>query len=110
MNKKGMRKENLILIGLVIILAIVPLILIKDSEFEGADGQAEQVIVEVQADYEPWFEPALEPPGGETESLLFALQAALGAGIICYSIGYLKGRKKGIETKLDAGPFAQSAQ
>ena len=109
MNKKGMRKENFILLGLVIILAMVPLILIKDSEFEGADGQAEQVIMEVQTDYEPWFEPALEPPGGETESLLFALQAVLGAGVIFYSIGYLKGRKKGVETKLDAGPLAPSA-
>ena len=110
MNRKGMGKENLILLGLVIVLAIVPLILIKDSEFEGADGQAEQVIVEVQADYEPWFEPALEPPGGETESLLFALQAAIGAGVIFYSIGYLKGRKKGIETLLEEGPLAPSGQ
>ncbi len=68
--------------------------LIQDSEFGGADGQAEGIITEVQADYEPWIAPLLQPPGGETESLLFALQADLGSGVLCYCLGYLKGRKK----------------
>lgn len=50
--------------------------------------------MEVAPDYEPWFQPLLEPPGGETESLLFALQAALGAGVIGYAIGLYRGRLK----------------
>jgi cobalt/nickel transport protein len=64
-----------------------------DSEFGGADGAAEDVIAEINPDYEPWFEGiGFEPPGGETESLLFALQAAFGAVVIGYTIGYYKGK------------------
>ena len=35
-----------------------------------------------------------EPPSGEIESLLFALQAAIGAGFIGYFIGYTRGKSK----------------
>ncbi|WP_407354964.1 energy-coupling factor ABC transporter substrate-binding protein [Methanolobus sp. WCC5] len=64
-----------------------------DSEFGGADGAAEDVIAEINPDYEPWFGGiGFEPPGGETESLLFALQAAFGAVVIGYTIGYYKGK------------------
>ncbi|MFQ9918367.1 MAG: energy-coupling factor ABC transporter substrate-binding protein [Flavonifractor plautii] len=38
-------------------------------------------------DYEPWFEPILEPASGEVESLLFALQAAIGAGVVGFVLG-----------------------
>ncbi|MGN7469499.1 energy-coupling factor ABC transporter substrate-binding protein [Brevibacillus sp. SAFN-007a] len=87
--KKGM--NWLLLLG-VVVLAVVPLLLVQDSEFGGADGAAEEAIKEIAPDYEPWFEPLLEPPGGETESLLFAVQAALGAGVVGYAMGLYKGR------------------
>ena len=35
-----------------------------------------------------------EETGGETESLLFCLQAALGSGVLCFGFGYLAARKK----------------
>ncbi|MBB6216291.1 cobalt/nickel transport protein [Anaerosolibacter carboniphilus] len=89
-----MTKKNMILILLVIIITIIPLLMIKDSEFGGADGAAEEMITEIQPNYEPWFNSIWEPPGGETESLLFALQAALGAGIIAYYFGYQKGKSE----------------
>lgn len=76
-----------LLLGIVVLLAVVPLFLHPESEFGGADGQAEEVITAINPDVEPWFEPLIEPPGGETESLLFALQAAVGAGIIGYFLG-----------------------
>ncbi|WP_340701544.1 energy-coupling factor ABC transporter substrate-binding protein [Brevibacillus borstelensis] len=88
------RWTNWLLILAVAVLAVVPLLVVKDSEFGGADGAAEEAIMEVAPDYEPWFQPLLEPPGGETESLLFALQAALGAGVIGYAIGLYRGRLK----------------
>lgn len=47
----------------------------------------------ISPDYEPWAESLLEPPGGETESLLFCLQAAFGALVIGYGFGYLVARK-----------------
>ncbi|WP_054251642.1 energy-coupling factor ABC transporter substrate-binding protein [Neofamilia massiliensis] len=90
---KNSKKVILILI-LCVIIAVVPLMMIKDSEFGGADGQAEEVIAELNPDYEPWFDPIIELPGGETESLLFALQAAIGAGVIGLGFGYFIGRKK----------------
>lgn len=77
-----------------VIIAVIPLMTIKDSEFGGADGAAEDMIAEVDPDYEPWAESLLEPPGGETESLLFSLQAAIGAGIIGYGFGYYSARSK----------------
>lgn len=63
-------QKNLILIVLVVLLAALPLWLLPDAEFGGADGQAEEAILELQPDYEPWFEPILEPASGEVESLL----------------------------------------
>ena len=80
---------------LVIVLAIIPLFLHPESEFGGADGLAEETIAEIAPDAEPWVSPIWEPPGGETESLLFGIQAALGAGIIGYIFGLKRGEKQG---------------
>ena len=87
-------KNNIALICLVIVIGAAPLMLVKNSEFGGADGKAEELITEINPGYEPWAESLIEPPGGETESLLFALQAALGAGVGCYVLGYFRGRAK----------------
>lgn len=84
----------LILVVLCAVILIFPLMTIKDSEFGGADGAAEEAIAVVDPDYEAWADPILEPPGGETESLLFCLQTALGAIVIGYGFGYLVARKK----------------
>ena len=89
--KKSILK-NLLLAALVIALAVVPLMTLKHAEFGGADGQAEEAITELYPSYEPWFAPFWEPPGGEVESLLFALQAALGAGVLGYGLGFLRGK------------------
>jgi cobalt/nickel transport protein len=92
-------RNNIILLLLVALLAVFPLYLVKDSEFGGADGAAEEMITEINPEYEPWFSSFWEPPGGETESLLFALQAALGAGFIGYYVGYKRGQAKEKENK-----------
>ena len=88
------KSTKIILIAIVILLCIVPLMTLKDAEFGGADGEAEGVIEEVQPGYEPWFQPLVEPASGEIESLLFALQAAIGAGVIFYYLGYHRGKKQ----------------
>ena len=82
-------QKNLILIILVIVIAAVPLWLLPNAEFGGADGEAEEAITQLNPDYEPWFEPILEPASGEVESLLFALQAAIGAGVVGFVLGRL---------------------
>ncbi len=87
-----------LLIAGVILLAALGLvignILVPGSEFGGADGQAEEVITSIDPNVEPWFSPIWEPPGGETESLFFALQAALGAGGVGYYFGLKRGQKE----------------
>ncbi len=85
---------SLLLLFICVAIAIMPLIIIEDSEFGGADGNAEEAVGELAPNYEPWAANFLEPPGGETESLLFSLQAALGAGVIGYGFGYLVSRHR----------------
>ena len=66
------------------------------EEFGGADDGAEGVVEEVDPDFEPWTKGIwgdYELPG-ETESLLFAVQAAIGAIIIGYFIGRSVQKKK----------------
>jgi cobalt/nickel transport protein len=101
---------SLLLLGVVIVLAIVPLLFIRDSEFGGADAAAEEAITEVAPDYEPWFTPLFEPPGGETESLLFAVQAAIGAGLIGYFFGLKHGqRQTRASTSAESAPTGHAA-
>ena len=91
------KKQIMTILALILVCAVIlifPLMTIRDSEFGGADGAAEEVITELDPDYEPWAESILEPPGGETESLLFCLQAALGAAVVGFGFGYLVARKK----------------
>jgi cobalt/nickel transport protein len=90
-SSKKQTQGNWWLILSVIMLTVLPLILVK-GDFEGADGQAEELITDIQPSYKPWFEPLIEPVSGEVESLLFASQAAIGAGVIGYIIGLYKGR------------------
>lgn len=87
-----MFKKNLLLLIAVVILALLPLLFLKDAEFGGADGEAEEAITEIAADYEPWFSAIWEPPSGEIESLLFVLQGVIGALIIGYFIGFMRGK------------------
>lgn len=75
------------------LIAVIPLALLRDTDFAGADGAAEEVVQKLDPDYVPIAEPFLEPPGGETESLLFCLQAALGAGVLGFGFGWLAARK-----------------
>jgi cobalt/nickel transport protein len=90
-------KHYIILIAIVVVIAVIPLIILPNAEFGGADGGAEQAISDTG--YEPWFTSIWEPPSGEIESLLFALQAAIGAMIIGYFIGYERGKRAKKEIK-----------
>ncbi len=87
-------KKNLIMLIIIAIIAIFPLMTLKDAEFGGADGQAEELITEIKPDYEPWASSIYEPASGEIESLLFALQAAIGAGVLGFGFGRLSAKHK----------------
>lgn len=98
-----MKKNRKLVTGLLaacVILTVIPFMVASDdAEFGGADDAAGGVVEELNPEYVPWAEPVLEKIlggelPGETESLLFCLQAAFGAGVICYGFGYLVARKK----------------
>ena len=50
-------RTNLLLLALIVILIIIPLVFMGNSEFEGSDDQAEDLIGEINPDYEPWADP-----------------------------------------------------
>ncbi|MFF9779989.1 energy-coupling factor ABC transporter substrate-binding protein [Streptomyces sp. NPDC013978] len=109
-------KINALLLLAVAVLAVLPLALglgdHKEEPFTGADAEAETAITEIEPDYEPWFSPLYEPPSGEIESALFALQAALGAGVLAYYFGIHRGRRQGearARALLDASGAADTA-
>jgi cobalt/nickel transport protein len=93
MSNQSTSRQNWLLAIAVLLLAVLPLIFVR-GEFGGSDDHAEKAIGEMQPGYEPWFKPLFEPPSGEVESLLFASQAALGAGIIGFVIGQYRGRSE----------------
>ncbi len=91
--------KNVILGILVIGLAFGPLVFAHNAKFAGADDQAGEAISTIDANYQPWFKPLWEPPSGEIESFLFALQAALGSGMVFYYLGYVKGKHTATKAK-----------
>ncbi|WP_377479031.1 MAG: energy-coupling factor ABC transporter substrate-binding protein [Microcoleus anatoxicus] len=90
-NQQATSQQNWMLVIAVVALTVIPLVFVQ-GEYGGADGEAQKAITEIQPDYKPWFNHLFEPASGEIASLLFATQAALGAGAIGYAIGLYKGR------------------
>ena len=75
--------------AVIVLLSLSQVVLA--AEWSGADDQAEEVISDINPHYKPWFSPVWEPPSGEIETFLFSLQAAMGALLIGYFIGYYRG-------------------
>jgi len=90
-------KTTLLLIAIVLLVTL-PLVIHRSGSgaerFGGADSQAQAEVNRLAPGYKPWFQPLWNPPSGEIATLLFSLQAALGAGVICYYLGYLHGRRR----------------
>lgn len=90
-------KLELITLGVIVAFAAIFAYVSStgNHEWSGADNQAGNAIDELTGGtYQPWFQSIYEPPSGEIESLLFALQAAFGAIIIGYFLGYYRGLSK----------------
>jgi cobalt/nickel transport protein len=78
----------------IVILVALPLFLVRDSEFGGSDGAGSELVVQLAPDYaSDWIQNLWAPPGPEIESMLFAVQAAVGGALVGYCFGYLRGRR-----------------
>jgi cobalt/nickel transport protein len=90
-------KLELLTLGVIVlfIAAFAYVSSTQNHEWSGADSQAEDVIsILTGGTYIPWFQSIYQPPSGEIESLLFALQAAIGSLIIGYFLGYYRAMSK----------------
>lgn len=98
------RFKSGILIAVVGALILFPLLFVRQPApgpdgtkaelFKGSDDQAAAAIGKLAPAYKPWFSSLFKSPSPEIDSLLFALQAAIGAGFIGYYVGYSRGRAK----------------
>ena len=94
-------RTNLLLIAAVVVLIVAPLTLVK-GKYGGSDDQGSAAVEALRPGYKPWFHPLWTLPSPEIESLLFAAQAASGAGIIGYVIGRVHGAAKERESRESA--------
>ena len=107
------RKLELIVLAILLIF-VAQFIYISsttNAEFGGADDKPEGVIDQIMGGtYKPIAKPIWEPPSAEIESLFFALQAAICAGVIGYFLGYYRAKKTmktSLSTKEKANPKGQ---
>lgn len=82
--------KHLILIAAMVVLFVAPFALNPGASYSGSDDQGGELIEQIQTGYKPWIQPWWQPPSSEIQSLLFSVQAALGALIIGYYIGVFK--------------------
>ncbi|MDR2966684.1 MAG: energy-coupling factor ABC transporter substrate-binding protein [Methanobacteriaceae archaeon] len=87
--------KNIILLILVVVIAVVPMVMYSglgedEGYFSGTDDVASRIVEE--SGYEPHPILLWEPPSPEIESLLFAVQAAIGGVILGYFIGKWQGQ------------------
>ncbi|AKS33821.1 energy-coupling factor ABC transporter substrate-binding protein [Mycolicibacterium goodii] len=94
-------RSALINLGLLALIALIIAVCVAvgtpadstQESFVGTDTTAVESIESSHPDYKPWIGQLYAPPSAEIESGLFALQAALGAGVFGYALGALRRRR-----------------
>ncbi len=97
--KRADKRTITVIMVAVILIAVIPLFILKGAEFGGSDDAGSQVVESIEKDFEPWFSPVLESMlgrelPGEVESLIFCIQTGIGVGIIAFLLGRFVERKK----------------
>jgi len=97
-----LQKYRFEILAVIAVLAFCALFLWTSStmggaEFAGSDTVGSSKVAEISGIPEEHFSsliPQWVPPGGEVESALFALQAAIGGILVGWFFGYWKGLKE----------------
>ena len=87
-------QRNLLLLAAAVVLAVLPLILLHDASWTGADDRGTQAIQELNAGYQPWFVHLFDPSALGIERYMFGLQALVGSGVTFAAIGWLVRRRR----------------
>ena len=93
-----MKRRTWYILGFAVIIGICAsaFIISPNGSFSGSDDQGPAKILQIDPNYVVWFHSLWTPPA-ETESLLFAVQAAIGASIIAWFIGNEHGKRVTLE-------------
>jgi len=97
----GIRNYSLEIITIIAVLAFIFVFLMVSAggthEFSGSDDVGSQKIAELTGKpvdaYQPLI-PQYEPPSGEIEATLFALQASFGGVVLGLIFGFWLGQRK----------------
>lgn len=89
---KTIRKYGWMVIVIVSLVSL-PLVMFQHAGFAGTDDKAVSMVQGIDKNYKPWFEGVKLFDSPEISSTLFALQAAIGASVLGYYIGYSKGKR-----------------
>ena len=93
MMPKSKKMTIIVLLLMAVLIAVIPLFILKGAAFGGSDDAGSQTIEEITgSDYQPWFTPVLEKwmdgeIPAEVESLMFCLQTGIGAGVLFFFLG-----------------------
>ncbi|ABX41761.1 energy-coupling factor ABC transporter substrate-binding protein [Lachnoclostridium phytofermentans] len=94
------KRTVIILLVVAVLIAVIPLFVLKGAEFGGSDDAGSQVVSEITGEeYEPWFTPVMETwiggeLPGEIESLIFCVQTGIGVGVLAFFMGRFVERTK----------------
>lgn len=97
-----MNTRNIVVLIIIAIIFIVPFFMYnglgeEQGYFGGSDDAGSKYIEQNNPGYKTWANVVWEPPSGEIESLLFALQAAIGGIIFGYVFGMYNTQRKARE-------------
>ena len=81
------KKTVILLLIAAVLIAVVPLFVLKEAEFGGSDDAGSVMVEEIHGEYEPWFTPVLE-------TALDRELPGIGVGIIAFIMGRFVERKK----------------
>jgi len=83
---------------LTVAMFVLAVVVNPNAAFGGTDDLVRSIIQRINPGYSSWFAPIWEPKP-EIATLLFAVQAAIGAFVIGYFVGYMRAKSKAQKEK-----------